>query len=679
MEYIAQHRNSEASNPEIQIASGDTQPTIIIDESESTGASGNEIRLKIDEFYLQEKNPSFTSSNNDNNSVSLAWRNLSYTVMNSKTKQKTNIVQDVSGVVKPGEVMAIMGPSGSGKSTLLDLLAGRKEPKLTSGEIYLNGRPGQVKYVSTYVMQEDALMGVLTVRENIQFAADLCFPSSYSAKERKARVRAIITEFGLDRVADSKIGTVFVRGVSGGEKRRASIATQVLTLPKIIFLDEPTSGLDSAASYNVMKAIVQMARNYKLTVIASIHQPSTETYSLFDKLCILGRGRTLYMGKREKAIAYFQELGHVVPPYSNPADHFLYLINSDFMTDKTRAEEYITNFIVSFEKSDANKLLQEEIKSLIERHKEDTDTRIISSSTTTRYQLSFFKQTSILLKRSFINSMRNILVFWVRVILYVALGLLIGTTYWRIGYDQINIMERFSGEYFSVAFLSFMSIAGIPGFLEERLVFQRERGNGFYSVGPFVLANTIISFPFIFIISLSFTAVIYPTVGLHNGGKHVILFVVYLFLCLNVAEGMVVFIASLVPIFIASLALTAFANGFWMVFGGYLVRPHSIAKGWKWAHYIDYQKYAFEAILSNDLKGLDFNCERLTDPSPDRMYNCYYGDKSGRSATFPGEAVLEELGYTNIRPALWAVILIAMTFVFRLAFFAVLRFKKNHN
>ncbi|CAG8487417.1 8826_t:CDS:2 [Ambispora leptoticha] len=672
MEHVAQHRSSEP-----QTIVRDTTTTITINESENK--NGNQINLKIDELYIQEKNSSFTSSNGaSNDSVSLAWRNLSYAVTNPKTKQKTNLVHEASGVVKPGEVMAIMGPSGAGKSTLLDVLAGRKNPKLTTGEIYLNGKPGQVKYVSTYVMQEDALMGVLTVRENIQFAADLCFPSSYSKAERKARVQAIITELGLDRVADSKIGTVFVRGVSGGEKRRASIATQVLTLPKIIFLDEPTSGLDAAASYNVMKAIVQMARNYKLTVVASIHQPSTETYSLFDKLCILGRGRTLYMGKREKAIDYFKTLGHVVPAYSNPADHFLYLINSDFMTDRTQAEEHITQFSDSFENSDVNKLLQEEINTLIEQHKE-TGTRIISSSTTHRYQHSFLQQTMILVRRSFLNAMRNLLVFWVRIILYVALGLLIGTTYWQIGYNQANITERLSSEYFSVAFLSFMSIAGIPGFLEERLVFQRERGNGFYSVGPFVLANTIISIPFLFIISGSFTAVTYSAVGLHNDGKNAILFIVYMFLCLNVAEAMVCFIASIIPIFIASLAITAFANGFWMVFAGYLVRPPNISKGWKWAHYIDYQKYSFETILYNDLKGLNFNCERLNDTSSDRMYNCFYGDKSGRSATFTGEDVLNELGYTNIRPALWTVILIAMAIIYRLAFFAVLRLRKNHS
>ncbi|CAG8527463.1 4839_t:CDS:2 [Ambispora gerdemannii] len=629
----------------------------------------SDISLKIEKDTL--------SSSGGVESVSLAWQDLSFTITNSKTKEKQHIIQDVSGFVKPGEVMAIMGPSGAGKSTLLDLLAGRKDPKSVSGQMYLNGRPGEIKYVSTYVMQDDALMGVLTVRENIQFAADLCFPSAVSAADKRARVQGIIEEFGLDRVADSKIGTVFVRGVSGGEKRRASIASQVITLPKVIFLDEPTTGLDSAAAYNVMKAIVSMARRHKLTVIASIHQPSTETYELFDKLCLIGRGRTLYMGSREAALSYFEGLGHVCPAYSNPADHFLRLVNSDFMADKTKAQEHISNFISSFESSQANTTMKNEIISLIEQHKGDEDTRKISSRTTNRYARNFFAQTGILVARSFKNAMRNVLMFWIRVAMYVCLALLMGSTWWQVGFKQENIQDRFSAHFFSVAFLAFMSVAGIPGFLEERLVFQRERANGFYSVGPYVLANTIISIPFVFIIALSFTVVAYPMIGLNAGFEHATLFCVFLFLALIVAESMVVFIAAIIPIFVAALTIAAFANGFFMVVEGYFVRRDAIPKGWKWAHYIDYQKWAFEGIIQNDFIGLTFDCRQM--PENTTMYSCYYGDKTGNSATFTGKDVLDDFGYTEINLVLWALALIGLMLVLRFGFYLVLRMKRARN
>ncbi|KAG9293835.1 hypothetical protein G9A89_019173 [Geosiphon pyriformis] len=646
---------------------------------DSSFIDGEEKSIKAVSLNIQDGmdlNSEVTSMSGSLDSVSLTWQNLSYTITNSKTKEKQNIIEGVSGIVKPGEVMAIMGPSGAGKSTLLDLLAGRKDPKAVSGQILLNGRPGEVKYVSTYVMQDDALMGVLTVRENIQFAADLCFPSSYTPQERRVRVQGIIQEFGLDRVADSKIGTVFVRGVSGGEKRRASIASQVITLPKIIFLDEPTTGLDSAASYNVMKAIVSMARRYKLTVIASIHQPSTETYSLFDSLFLIGRGRTLYTGTREGAIQHFEKLGHVCPPYSNPADHFISLVNSDFMTDKAEAQEYITKFITAFEQSEASKELTENIKELIEYHKLDEDTRRISGDTTKRYSRNFFQQTRILLSRSFKNAIRNILLFWVRLAMYVGLGLLIGTTWWKIGSDQERLTERLTSEYFSIAFLSFMSVAGVPGFLEERNVFQRERANGFYSVGSYALANSLVSIPFLLIIATAYTIVVYPTVGYHSGFEHAVLYAIYMWLCLLVAEALVVFIAAIIPIFVASLAITAFTNGFFMVMAGYLVKPDNIPQGWKWAHYICYQKYAFEAMIENDIANLTFNCEKLPESYGNNRYSCNYGNKDGFASTFTGRQVLDESGYSETKQWAWILVLIAMIIFYRFAFYLALRIRK---
>ncbi|CAG8435922.1 8602_t:CDS:2 [Ambispora gerdemannii] len=639
--------------------------------------SNNSLTTAIDNLDSNEDIREISAATSSTNlinwgTVSLAWENLSYSIKNRK------IVENASGVVKPGECMAILGPSGAGKSTLLDLLAGRKDHKNVSGQIYLNGRPGQIKYVSTYVMQEDAIMEVLTVRENIQFAADLCFPASYSDAERRTRVQDIITEFGLDRVADSKIGSMFIRGVSGGEKRRASIATQVITLPKIIFLDEPTTGLDSAASYNVMKAILQMTQKHKLTVIASIHQPSTETYSLFDKLCILGRGRTLYLGGREEAIRYFENLGHKVPNNSNPADHFLDLINSDFLTDKADAEKYLSEFVNGFEGSEAYEVMKSEINNLIEKHKGDRDTRKISSKTTERYQQSFMRQTYILIIRCFKNALRNILLFWSRVILYVCLGLLMGTAWWKVGFHQTSIFERLTTLYFSIAFLSFMSTAGIPGFLEERYLFQRERANRFYSVGPYVLANTLVSIPFICIITISFACVMYPTVELHSGFDRVAIFTGILFLSLLAAESMVVLIASIFPQFISALCMAAFFNGFWMMSAGYIVRPPDIPAGWKWAHYMDYQKYAYEAIIYNDLSGLTFNCEKLSNETGGgiKQYNCYYGDKSGSSAQFSGEDVLRDLGYDSVKIWLWAIMLVVIMIVCRILFYIILRVRR---
>lgn len=208
------------------------------------------------------------------------------------------ILQGLTGHAMPGEVLAIMGPSGCGKSTLLDTLAGRLPTDVSQrGKVLINGRHQTLAFgTSAYVTQDDILMTTLTVREAVHYSAKLQLPGTMSAAEKRERAEETIRDMGLLDAADTRIGGWAVKGLSGGQKRRVSICIEILTRPKLLFLDEPTSGLDSAASYYVMSTIVKLARNEGMTVVASIHQPSSETFSLFHSLCLLSYGKTVYFG-----------------------------------------------------------------------------------------------------------------------------------------------------------------------------------------------------------------------------------------------------------------------------------------------------------------------------------------------------------------------------------------------
>lgn len=144
--------------------------------------------------------------------------------------------------------------------------------------------------------QDDTLMTTLTVKEAVYYSAELQLPDSMSISEKKERADLTIREMGLQDSMDTRIGGWSVKGLSGGQKRRVSICIEILTRPKLLFLDEPTSGLDSAASFHVMNRIVKIARMDGRTVIASIHQPSSEVFELFQNLCLLSSGITVYFG-----------------------------------------------------------------------------------------------------------------------------------------------------------------------------------------------------------------------------------------------------------------------------------------------------------------------------------------------------------------------------------------------
>ena len=188
---------------------------------------------------------------------SFSWSAVTVTVKDRKTKQSIPILSSSYGHVRAGELVALMGPSGCGKTTLLNVLAHRiaSNNARVEGQVLLNDRQinrAELRHISGYVEQEDALIGSLTIRETVDFAARLALPSGTTAMERRQRVSDLIDAFGLQHQSSTIIGTPIQKGISGGQKRRCGLAAQLVTSPRILFLDEPTSGLDSAASREVM-------------------------------------------------------------------------------------------------------------------------------------------------------------------------------------------------------------------------------------------------------------------------------------------------------------------------------------------------------------------------------------------------------------------------------------------
>lgn len=158
-----------------------------------------------------------------------------------------------------------------------------------------------LKLLQAYVTQEDVLLGTLTVKETVSYSAHLRLPTSMSKEEVNSLVDGTIIEMGLQDCADRLIGNWHLRGISGGEKKRLSIALEILTMPRLLFLDEPTSGLDSASAFFVVQTLRNVARDGR-TVISSIHQPSSEVFALFDDLFLLSGGETVYFGEAKSAI-----------------------------------------------------------------------------------------------------------------------------------------------------------------------------------------------------------------------------------------------------------------------------------------------------------------------------------------------------------------------------------------
>lgn len=215
-----------------------------------------------------------------------------------------------------------MGPSGSGKTTLLNILAGRITSSQLSGSITANGVPYDSESFGNfgnYVMQQDILMQTLTVRETLKFAADLKMEAG--EEEKNSKIEFLAKKLKLEKCLDVMVGGQLLRGISGGERKRTSIAFELISDPSVLILDEPTSGLDSLTSFIIVDYLKQLANREDKTVILSIHQPNSEIFGMFDKLVLMTEGHIVYQGAPEQSLSYFEEKANIVcPSFFNPAD-----------------------------------------------------------------------------------------------------------------------------------------------------------------------------------------------------------------------------------------------------------------------------------------------------------------------------------------------------------------------
>jgi ABC-type multidrug transport system permease subunit len=252
------------------------------------------------------------------------------------------------------------------------------------------------------------------------------------------------------------------------------------------------------------------------------------------------------------------------------------------------------------------------------------------------------------------------------------MALMVGTTWLDLPMDQSAVQDRFSVLFFTVAFLCFMSVAGIPAFIEDKAVYDRETSNAVYDVLPYVISNTIVSLPFIFLIAIVYTAIAYPLVKLHSGFDRAMKFLLSLFLSLYTVESIVLIISASFPIFVVALALTAFLNGFFMVVQGFFVSMSTLPNFWTWAHYWGYQTYGFEMMIENEFPGLTFSCAYVS------QTECFCSIPSDLNSQcqFSGQDVLNAYDYSSIDYWKWVWVMLAQIVGYKLIFFGILWFKR---
>lgn len=600
-----------------------------------------EIRLADDETgkLMSEHTP-----------VDLVFDRIGYTLPNATTSSKPILV-NTTGRVRSGEVLAILGPSGAGKTTLLDILASRTKTGQVTGSLYVNGKQvprEEYARLIGYVDQEDTMIPTLTVYETILYSALLRLPRSMSKAAKKFRVMEVMQELNIDGIKDSRIGQPGSRSISGGERRRVSIACELVTSPSVLFLDEPTSGLDAYNAFNVVESLVSLAQNYKRTIVFTIHQPRSNIITLFDHIVLLAKGHTIYAGPETQTQDYFSQIGYTCPPGFNIGDYAIDLTMGAIQHDtqvnivvqetpqSNAADDGLTPHLRHLAQAYDDSTLAAELREEIARSIQDTssgsssavlsgDTAIIS----THKKPTLMTQFRILSDRTFKNLYRNPMLMFAHYGIAVVLALVCGGLFYQVSNTIAGFQNRMGLFFFYEALLGFMCLTSLQVFSTERILFIRERANGYYSPGTYFFAKILFDIiPLRVAPPLMMGLISYYMVGLVEGVDEFFKFLLVLVLFNLTAAALCLAIGVVFKNLSMANLLSVLVMLFSMLFAGLLLNKDSMSPAFAWLKYLSFFNYGLEALLVNEILYLQLVEERF-----------------GLNIDVPGATILSTFGF----------------------------------
>ncbi|KAM0828024.1 hypothetical protein ACQ4PT_067814 [Festuca glaucescens] len=522
------------------------------------------------------------------------------------------LLDGISGQAREGELFAVMGASGSGKSTLVDALAGRVARGSLGGTVTLNGEPLQgrrLRAISAYVMQDDLLYPMLTVRETLLFAAEFRLSRALSPAAKRERVDTLIGQLGLANAADTVIGDEGHRGVSGGERRRVSIGTDIIHDPILLFLDEPTSGLDSASAFMVVQVLRTIARSGSV-VVMTIHQPSSRILGILGRLLLLSRGRTVYAGTPAGLKPFFSDFGTPIPDNENPAEFALDTIRE--LEGRPDGAKPLADFNAGWQAtqkliSDGSKrppsplTLEMAIAESVSRGKlvAGSGTGTAATSVPT-YANPLAVEVWVLIKRSFTNTRRMPELFGLRLGTIMVTGLILATIFLHLDDTPKGVQERFGFFAMGMSTMFYVCADALPVFVQERHIYLRETAHNAYRRISYVLANAVVSFPPLVVLSLAFAVTTFFAVGLAGGGSSFLFFSLIILASLWAGSGFVTFLSAVVPHVMLGYTVVVAILAYFLLFSGFFINRDRIPDYWIWFHYMSLVKYPYQAVLQNE-------------------------------------------------------------------------------
>ncbi|KAL2742768.1 hypothetical protein V1477_008257 [Vespula maculifrons] len=584
--------------------------------------------------------------------IDIQFFDLVYEVQDGFRGSKKQILKGINGLFKSGDLTAIMGPSGAGKSTLLNILTGFKQDKSMKGKInYLNNKGNnetwnEYKKYSCYILQEDQLPNLFTVNEAMIISTNLKLGNNLNRKAKQILIDDILDTLDLIHTKNTRTNKL-----SGGQKKRLSIALELVDNPPVMFLDEPTTGLDSSSSLQCVTMLQKLAKGGR-TIICTIHQPSAVIYMMFDHVYLLADGRCMYEGAAKNTIDYFAQLGLHCPKYHNPADYMLEIVSNEYGNFNDQLVATIENNKTIWRAKSSMKNQSIIDDNGIKDYKREEKTTVLINTP------SEFTRFWILLNRCFVQFYRDWTLSYLKLLVHFSVGLFLGLFFDNAGMDSNKTISNISFIMVSIIYLCYTSM--MPAVLKfplEMAMLKKERFNNWYQLRTYYLALLIANIPIQLLFSFIYCSISYFLSNQPLDWDRFLMFFVIFVLIMLIADSFGLVIGTLVnPVNGTFLSVIIFSM--FIILAGFFIFFNHMPKYLYYFSYLNYMRYALEGVVQS-LYG--YNREKLD--CPDLTY-CHF--------RIP-QMVFIELGMTNTKYWFDVIILIINFLFYRIVAYYTLK------
>ncbi|KAJ5654867.1 ABC multidrug transporter [Penicillium lividum] len=558
-------------------------------------------------------------------------------IQEKRNKPGLSTILDAShGCVKPGEMLLVLGRPGSGCTTLLKMLSNRRRGYASvEGQVFYGSMTSEEasKYNGQIVMntEDELFFPTLSVGQTMDFATRLKVPLNVPASAesgnnqtsedyRKERKAFLLESMGISHTNDTKVGNEYVRGVSGGERKRVSIIECLATGGSVFCWDNSTRGLDASSALDWAKALRSMTDEYGLATIVTLYQAGNGIYNLFDKVLVLDEGKQIYYGPMADAQPFMESLGFICGEGANVADYLTGVtvpterqIDPSFtifpenaaailekyeqceIKDRMLKEYDYPNSTVARENTEAFKASVEH-----EKHK-----GLGSAGPTT---VGFPSQVAACIKRQYQIIFGDIATLLIKQVSTLVQALIAGSLFYNASADSSGLFIKGGTIFFSLLYNALMSMSEVVDSFTGRPVLIKHKSFAFFHPAAFCIGQIAADIPLILIQVTVFGIVVYFMVGLTSTAAAFFTYWIMLFATTMCITAMFRAIGAGFKNFDGASKVSGFMISALVMYTGYMISKPSMHPWFVWIYWIDPLAYSFEALLATEFHNKQIDC-----------------------------------------------------------------------